>query len=85
MAASSFRECPVITDIQRETSGTRPRTDGAQHVRLITMEQDTPGIAVAPVGGWTRAVSGVPLGKQGSIWESSSGDTQQARYSFSLL
>lgn len=67
------------------TNRTRPRTDGAQHVRAITMEQDTPGIAVAPVGGWTRAASAVPLEKWGSIWQSSSGDTRQAQYPFSLL
>lgn len=69
-AALSFQEWPVITDIQRGTSRTRPRTDGVQHVRLIMMEQDAPGIAVAPVGGWTHAASVVPLEKRGSIWES---------------
>lgn len=43
------------------TSRTRPRTD----VRLIMMEVDTPGIAAAPVGGWTPAASVVPLKKRG--------------------
>lgn len=61
-AASSFQEWRAITDIQEGASGTRPRTDGVQHVRLIMMEQDTPGIAGAPVGGWTHAASVVPPG-----------------------
>lgn len=65
-AASPFQEWRAITDILRGTSGTRPRTDGLQHVRLIMMEQDAPGIAGAPVGGWTHAASVVP---PGSIWE----------------
>lgn len=62
VAASSFQEWSAITDIQKGTSRTRPRADGVQHVRLIMMEQDTPGIAVAPVGGRTHAASVVPLG-----------------------
>lgn len=61
-AASSFQEWRAITDIQRGTSRTRPRTDGPQHVRLIMMAQDTPGIAGAPVGGRTHAASVVPPG-----------------------
>lgn len=81
-AASSFQEWPVITDIQRvggggggqggRTSRTRPRTD----VRLMMMEVDTPGIAAAPVGGWTPAASVVPLKNRGSIWESPQPETQ---------
>lgn len=63
--AMSFQEWRAVTDI-RGPSGTRPRTDGVQHVRLIMMEQDTPGIAGAPVGGWTHAASVVP---PGSVWE----------------
>lgn len=65
-AASPFQEWRAITDIQTGTSRTRPRTDGVQRVRLIMMEQDTPGIAGAPVGGWTHAASVVP---PGSSWE----------------
>lgn len=65
-AASSFQEWRAITDIQTGTSGTRPRTEGVPHVRLIMMGQDAPGIAGAPVGGWTHAASVVP---PGSFWE----------------
>lgn len=57
----------MITDIQGRggQGGRRSRTRPRNDVRLIMMEVDTPGIAAAPVGGWTPAASVVLLKKRG--------------------